>query len=386
MANNNKHTGPNVPALRFPEFSGEWEQHSLSDYLRFKNGLNPDAKRFGKGIKFISVMDILNNASISYDCVRASVAATEQEISDFKVEYGDVLFQRSSETLEDIGRSNIYVDSRHCVFGGFVIRGKKIGEYEPYFMKYRLDSPYARKSIIVKGAGAQHFNIGQDGLSKVELFFPKYEEQVKIGDLLRIIDDRINTQSKIIEEQETLLKSLRHKIFSTIQAENQCTIGDVLCYEQPTKYLVSDTDYSDDCNQIPVLTANKAFILGYTLENSGIYDKGPCIILDDFTLDCKYVNFRFKVKSSAIKILRAKTKIALRYIYEFIRFLELNTTEHKRHYIAEIEPISILLPSNEEINRIACLFTALDERLDIARTELKNLKLQKKYMLQTMFI
>ena len=203
--------------MRFPEFSGEWKQHGLSDYLRFKNGLNPDAKRFGKGIKFISVMDILNNASISYDCVRASVAATEQEISAFEVEYGDVLFQRSSETLEDIGRSNIYVDSRHCVFGGFVIRGKKIGEYEPYFMKYRLDSPYARKSIIVKGAGAQHFNIGQDGLSKVELFFPKYEEQVKIGDLLRIIDDRINTQSKIIEDKETLYKAIIDKHFKEIR-------------------------------------------------------------------------------------------------------------------------------------------------------------------------
>ena len=227
MANNNKHTGPNVPALRFPEFSGEWEQHSLSDYLRFKNGLNPDAKRFGKGIKFISVMDILNNASISYDCVRASVAATEQEISDFEVEYGDVLFQRSSETLEDIGRSNIYVDSRHCVFGGFVIRGKMIGEYEPYFMKYRLDSPYARKSIIVKGAGAQHFNIGQDGLSKVELFFPKYEEQVKIGDLLRIIDDRINTQSKIIEELKTLRSALRYKLLHEMMVERMAKLGEL---------------------------------------------------------------------------------------------------------------------------------------------------------------
>ena len=386
MANNNKHTGPNVPALRFPEFSGEWEQHSLSDYIRFKNGLNPDAKRFGKGIKFISVMDILNNASISYDCVRASVAATEQEISDFEVEYGDVLFQRSSETLEDIGRSNIYVDSRHCVFGGFVIRGKKIGEYEPYFMKYRLDSPYARKSIIVKGAGAQHFNIGQEGLSKVELFFPKYEEQVKIGDLLRIIDDRINTQSKIIEEQETLLRSLRHKIYSRVQAQSQCTIADVLCYEQPTKYLVTDTDYTDDDSQVPVLTANKAFILGYTTENFGIYDKGPCIILDDFTLDCKYVDFKFKVKSSAIKILRAKAKTNLRFIFEYFRFLELNTTEHRRHYIAEIEPMSILLPSNEEIDRIARLFTALDERLETARKELKILESQKMYMLQKMFI
>lgn len=277
--------------MRFPEFSGDWEKRGLSEYLQFKNGLNPDAKRFGNGVKFISVMDILNNAFISYDLIRASVSATEKEIEDFDVENGDVLFQRSSETLEDVGYSNIYIDTRKCVFGGFVIRGKKIGEYEPYFMKYRLDSPNARKSIIVKGAGAQHFNISQDGLSQVELCFPELAEQTKIGSLLKTIDERIATQSKIIEEQETLLKSLRHRIFSKIQVENQCTFGDVLCYEQPTKYLVLDTDYTDDCSMTPVLTANKAFILGYTTENFGIYDKGLCIILDDFTLDCKYVDF-----------------------------------------------------------------------------------------------
>lgn len=159
-----------------------------------------------------------------------------------------------------------------------------------------------------------------------------------------------------------------------------------MCYEQPTKYLVSDTDYTDDCSQIPVLTANKAFILGYTTENFGIYDKGPCIILDDFTLDCKYVDFRFKVKSSAIKILRVKDEIDLRYIFEYIRFLELNTTEHKRHYIAEIEPMSILLPSNEEADKIARLFTRLDERLELSRKNLKILELLKTYMLQKMFI
>ena len=191
---------------------------------------------------------------------------------------------------------------------------------------------------------------------------------------------------KMISANFSLRKSLRHRIFSSIQAENQCAISDVLCYEHPTKYLVSDTDYTDDWSWIPVLTANKTFILGYTTENFGIYDKGPCIILDDFTLDCKYVDFRFKVKSSAIKILRAKTEIDLRYIFEYIRFLDLNTTEHKRHYIAEIEPMSILLPSNEDADRIARLFASLDERLETSRKELKYLESQKTYMLQKMFI
>ena len=242
-------------------------------------------------------------------------------------------------------------------------------------------------SYVMSGAKGVKMPRGdKQHIMSYNLGVPSVQEQRRIAELVSLLEKRISAQSKIIEEQETLLRSLRHKIYSRVQAQSQCTIADVLCYEQPTKYLVTDTDYTDDDSQVPVLTANKAFILGYTTENFGIYDKEPCIILDDFTLDCKYVDFKFKVKSSAIKILRAKAKTNLRFIFEYFRFLELNTTEHRRHYIAEIEPMSILLPSNEEIDRIARLFTALDERLETARKELKILEAQKMYMLQKMFI
>lgn len=76
----------NVPNLRFPEFQGEWEELELSELLDFKNGLNPKPDKFGKGVKFISVMDILNNAVITYDCIKASVDVMEKELSDFSVE------------------------------------------------------------------------------------------------------------------------------------------------------------------------------------------------------------------------------------------------------------------------------------------------------------
>jgi len=90
-----------VPTLRFPGFTDEWQKYSLGEYFTFKNGLNPDAKRIGRGVKFISVMDILNNNVITYSLIRDSVEATEDEISTYGVKYGDILFQRSSETLED---------------------------------------------------------------------------------------------------------------------------------------------------------------------------------------------------------------------------------------------------------------------------------------------
>ena len=386
MGDTQKHTKPNVPNLRFPGFEGEWEQHLLSEYLDFKNGLNPSAKSFGEGIKFISVMDILNNPFITYDCIRASVNATEKEKQEFNVEYGDILFQRSSETLEDVGHANVYLDSRTALFGGFTIRGKKKGVYNPLFFKYLLDSPTARKKVIVKGAGAQHFNIGQEGLSKVVLSFPSIQEQNRIAVFMNLLDQRIAIQNKVIEKYESLIKALRYHIFSTIEPVKEVSFADVLSYEQPIKYIVSDTEYSDNKGLTPVLTANKAFILGYTKEVKGVYDKGPCIILDDFTLDSKIVDFPFKVKSSAIKILSAKTTVCLRYIFEYLKFLDLNTEEHKRHYIAEIEPMTIELPDEDTIQSIACLFDRIDQRRKGLERDVQLLKTQKEYLLKALFI
>ena len=200
--------------MRFPEFSGEWEEHTLSEYLEFKNGLNPDAKRIGSGLPFISVMDILSEGVINYDNIRGKVNATEKEIECFGVKDGDLLFQRSSETLEDVGRANVYMDNRTAIYGGFVIRGRKIGNYDPLFFKYLLATPLARKRTCRMGAGAQHFNIGQEGLSKISLYFPSIEEQRKIAEFLSLIDERIATQNKIIEDLKKLKSAISKYLFA----------------------------------------------------------------------------------------------------------------------------------------------------------------------------
>ena len=227
MAENKDKKVLNVPNLRFPEFEGEWEEHYLSDYLDFKNGLNPKPERFGKGIRFISVMDILNNAVITNDCIRASVDVSEEELLSFCVENGDILFQRSSETLEDVGRANVYMDNKPAVFGGFVIRGKKKAEYDPLFFRYLLASPFARKKIIPMGAGAQHFNIGQEGLNKVKLHFALLDEQKKIARLLSLLDERIAIQNKIIEDLKKL-KSAIIEIEYSSRTKTSSHIGDFI--------------------------------------------------------------------------------------------------------------------------------------------------------------
>ena len=190
----------------------------------------------------------------------------------------------------------------------------------------------------------------------------------------------------LIRKPLSLIKALRHHLFSTLEPVKEVSFADVLSYEQPTKYIVSNTEYSDNEDFTPVLTANKAFILGYTEEVEGIYDKGPCIILDDFTLDSKIVYYPFKVKSSAIKILSAKSTVSLRYIFEYLKFLDLNTEEHKRHYIAEIEPMTIELPDEDTIQSIACLFDRMDQSRKALERDLQLLKSQKNYLLSTLFI
>lgn len=388
MADNNENKVLNVPHLRFPEFSGEWEIYPLTDFMSFKNGMNPDAKRFGRGTKFISVMDILNNQFICYDNIRASVEVVDGDIETYGVNYGDILFQRSSETLEDVGQANVYLDSKPAVFGGFVIRGKSKSNYYPMFFRYLLASPTARKKIIVKGAGAQHFNIGQDGLSKVCLNIPSIQEQEKIAKLFECIDTRIATQNKIIEDLKKLKSAIRKKMFSLLKDEytESFEINQLLDYEQPTAYIVANDEYSTDTSLTPVLTANKGFILGYTDEKFGIYQKGECIIFDDFTMDAKYVSFPFKVKSSAIKILTAKPNVNLRFMFEYLSYWELKSEGHKRHYISEIASLVIELPSKERQSIIASLMTSLNSKLDIeAKTKIRYEE-QKRYLLSQMFI
>lgn len=163
-------------------------------------------------------------------------------------------------------------------------------------------------------------------------------------------------------------------------------VKEILNYEQPTKYIVLNTDYSDDKALTPVLTANKSFILGYADENFGVYDKGNCIILDDFTMDLKYVNFPFKVKSSAIKILTAKDGINLKFVFEYFSFLNFSSNEHKRHYISEIEKMSIVLPKTEVQNNIARFLTVLDEKINLEIDLLSQYELQKKYLLSNLFV
>ncbi len=398
MVTNNEQNKLNVPHLRFPEFHGEWEKHGLSEYLDFKNGLNPDSKRFGKGIKFISVMDILNNPVITYDCIRASVQATDAEISSFSVEKGDILFQRSSETLEDVGRANVYIDDRVAVFGGFVIRGKKKANYNPLFFRYLLSSPYARKRIIPMGAGAQHFNIGQEGLSKVLLNFPSIEEQTKIASLLHLLDERIATQSKLIEDLKKLKSAIIEKLYKEIQGtwysyrqlfsiinerNKQLEYSNVLSASQE-RGMVSREDLNLDIH------FERSNISTYKIVKNGDY----VIHLRSFQ-----GGFAFSEKtgicSPAYTVLRPHNLLVYGYLSnyftsrDFVKSLIIVTygiRDGRSINVDEWLDMKVVIPSKEQQTHIVNVIESIENKIKNEETYSNCLLNQKQYLLRQMFI
>ena len=142
-----------------------------------------------------------------------------------------------------------------------------------------------------------------------------------------------------------------------------CKLEDIVNYEQPTAYIVSSTNY-DDSYSIPVLTAGKSFVIGYTNEVNGIYSKLPCIIFDDFTTDSRLVDFPFKVKSSAMKILRVKEGMLIDYVAMFMSVTRLIGDTHKRYWISEYSKLKILVPPLAEQKRIVDAVHKATAKLD----------------------
>lgn len=146
-------------------------------------------------------------------------------------------------------------------------------------------------------------------------------------------------------------------------------LENVLEYEQPTKYIVKSENYSDDF-ALPVLTAGKSFVLGFTDETDGICkaSESPVIIFDDFTADCKYVDFDFKVKSSAMKILhKANTEDNLKYYFYAMQAIDYTPFSHKRVWISEYSKFKIKSRSVAEQNNIV-------KELDTVATAIDNTK------------
>ena len=330
-------------------------------------------------------MDILNNAVITNDCIRASVDVSEEELLSFCVENGDILFQRSSETLEDVGRANVYMDNKPAVFGGFVIRGKKKAEYDPLFFRYLLASPFARKKIIPMGAGAQHFNIGQEGLNKVKLHFALLDEQKKIARLLSLLDERIAIQNKIIEKLETLIKGLRVHL-------TQKTDGYIVYLSEIAKIYQPQTISLSEFTEEGYLVYGANGIIGKYREYNHRTEQ-ICITCRGNT--CGMVNYT-KPKSwitgnaMIVNTDDYQDKICKRYLYHYLSTYNFNSiisgSGQPQIVRSPLEKLKVKLPAILKQKQIATFLDKLQNQIEINNNILHLYLQQKQYLFRQMFI
>ena len=367
--------------MRFPEFNGEWEIKLINDLAVVIGGGTPDTtiKSYWDGeIQWFTPSEIGKNKYV--DSSLRTITEEGLNNSSAKLLPPNTILLSSRATIGECSLS-----LRECATNqGFQSLVSKKCYVD--FLYYLIQTK--KRDLIRKSCGSTFLEISANEVRKIQVSVPTDVEQQKIAGLLSLIDERIATQNKIIEDLKKLKSAIRKKMFSLLKDEytESFEINQLLDYEQPTAYIVANDEYSTDTSLTPVLTANKGFILGYTDEKFGIYQKGECIIFDDFTMDAKYVSFPFKVKSSAIKILTAKPNVNLRFMFEYLSYWELKSEEHKRHYISEIASLVIELPSKERQSIIASLMTSLNSKLDIeAKTKIRYEE-QKRYLLSQMFI
>ena len=377
----------NIPNLRFPEFQEEWEKCKLGTLTaKVGSGSTPkggNAVYTSTGHCFVRSQNvgmgylILDDVAHINDGIHQKHKATELKEDDVLLNITGASIGRTAIATKEIEGGN--VNQHVCI-----IRANS--KVSPKFLCNYIQTKKIQNYIQSLQTGGSREGLNFEQIRSFPISLPNIAEQNKIAQLLDKLNERIVTQSKIIDKLQSLIKGIRNDVYGKLRKSVgvNAMISDVLSYEQPQPYIVKDTEYTAE--GIPVLTANKAFVLGYTSETDGIYDKGDCIIFDDFTLDCKYVDFPFKVKSSAIKILTAKNKELLRYTFEFLKYLDLSTEEHKRHYIAETQNQEFILPTEQIVKTIAHIFSTLSVRMETAVKQRNVFEKQKQYLLRQMFI
>ncbi|UFS77014.1 restriction endonuclease subunit S [Tardiphaga sp. 37S4] len=341
----------------------DWDVRSIGQMFQLINGcaFKPqDWKQTGTPI--IRIQN-LNDPYASFNYSQSTVAERN------RVEAGDLLFAWSGT----IGTS----------FGARIWAGPS-GVLNQHIFKVlpderRITIPFSllvfariEEDIAKQAHGfkASFVHVKKSDLTKVKLPVPPLAEQRAIAEALSDVDALLGALDRLIAKKRDLKQAAMQQLLtgqtrlSGYHAEwKSKMLADMLIYERPDKYIVLSTDY-EETGSTPVLTANKSFILGYTNERFGICDNLPAIIFDDFTTDSKYVEFPFKVKSSAIKILRARTAdVNLKFVFERMRLLRHPIGEHKRYYISEYQNVEILVPELSEQTAIANVLTDIDMEL-----------------------
>lgn len=306
---------------------------------------------------------------------------------------GDLVVADASEDYDGVGASVEIrnIKNKRAVAGLHTYAMRDSSSLTvPGFRALLFRNPIVHRRMMQVSVYSKVFGVTKKSISDISLKIPPKSEQERIVAVLEVWDEYLELLDQKIALKERLKKGLMQQLLTGkkrlpgfTDEWKKIEVGELLSYEQPTKYIVDSTNYLND--GVPVLTANKSFILGYTQETEGVYRDNNVIIFDDFTMANKFVNFSFKVKSSAIKILKsASDDVDIKFVFERMQLIQTVIGEHKRNYISEYQFNAIGVPTIDEQNAIARISNKADEEMELLKNKRSELRLQKKYLLKSL--
>jgi type I restriction enzyme S subunit len=322
---------------------------------------------------------------------------SDEKLKDEQFPYlqnGDVILADASEDYEGVGKSweIIETDNQKIISGLHTIPLRcQTNEIAVGFGRYLFKNPKSAIALKKIAQGTKVYSISYKHISNLDILIPPLPEQQKIAEILSVWDRAIDAQTQLIASLQTRKRALMQQLLTGKKRLKGFTkkwetieLGDLLDYEQPTPYLVKSTEYNNKYTT-PVLTAGKTFILGYTDEVKGVFENNlPVIIFDDFTTDTKFVDFPFKAKSSAMKILLTKENVNIKYVYEAMQMIKYAIGGHERHWISKFSYLTIQVPPLPEQTAIAEILSAADKEISFAQEKLAKMKSQKKGLMQVL--
>ena len=370
MTQNKTNKVSNVPPLRFPEFSGEWEKQGFADnLLRLENGVNYDTNET-EGLP-LSRIETISTCSINYEKVGY---CNSKNIDHYKMEYGDILFSHIN-SMSHIGKTAYYYAERPLYHGMNLLLFRCNSRLNSLFFYHLLNTPrFLRTCQVYAKQAVNQASISTSDIKKIQIHIPNIHEQNKIATFISLIDQRIETQIRVIEDLQTLKKAIIERSYNVAGEVHK--IGELI--EQADQF-EDRTVASDDTSNYKVVSTND---FAY---NPARINVGSIARLRDRTngiVSPMYVCFR------------TKDKLLPEYMEHFF-----DTTYFKHEMFKRLEGsvrlclsyeglcnISMSIPSIEEQKKLSNRLSAIEQKIQIESKILEAYKMQKSYLLQQMFI
>ena len=411
MATENNNKTLNVPNLRFPEFSGEWTKTTLGKIGETFNGLTgKSGSDFGQGSPYITYKSIFDNSKIDLSRVEyvTITDAERKKQTQNEVQYGDIFFTTSSETPDEVGMTSVLLDEvKDCYLNSFCFgyRLNSITDVLPEYMRFYLRSNTIRRRLFVLAQGSTRFNISKGEVMGLTIKLPGTAEQRKIAQLLTMIEDRIATQIKIIEDLKKLKSAISKQIF----------VQKPICWNRLETLFIkgkaggtptsTNKDYYN--GEIPFLSINDITKQGkyirYTenhLSQSGLDNSSAWVVPAHSLIMSMYASVGLVTineipiaTSQAMFAMQLKDKGLLDYLYYYLsyfkyrhihKYLETGTQSNINADIVR----SIMIPDygHERNIEIASTLQSIDAKIDNELSVLEQFNKQKNYLLSQMFI